>query len=394
LFFQTLDDKEECVGVYADGQIWYNDFPEHLTHTWKYTGSLKDQDVQYGWIVCEGRTLEDICPPDMVPTLKKAQKRFRAYIRSFELAKINMREHCIFDLVPTDFLKEFCEIKNKITEHVFKIHETPECYPHLNAVGMLLHKIKYQALVLNNEGCKSLHYSSRNSMRTKSLLAGPAYIDYNLFGTVTGRLTTYPASFPMLTVKKEFRQLLKPTNDWFLSLDYNAAEVRTFIALAGEEQPQEDVHEWHIKNLIDDELTREDAKIRFFAWLYNYDSNPDEFAAYQRDKLLGEWYEGGNLITPFKRKIQVDPRKALNYLIQSTTADAVLDRAVALDKYLEDKKSFIAAIVHDEVVVDLADEERSLVPEIKDIFATNKLDKFLVNLKCGKNYYDLKELHL
>ena len=394
MFFQTLDDKSECIGVYCDGALHYKEMPDNLTHTWSYTGSLKDNNIYYANILCQGLSLAEVCPPELEELLNKAQKRLRAYIKSFQLAKINMRNHCIFDLVPADFLKEFCEIKNKITEHVFEHYEVPECYEHLVDIYKLLHKIKYQPLNLNNEGCKNLHYSSTNTLRAKKLLNGPAYIDYNMFGTVTGRLTTRSNSFPILTVQKDFRKLLKPSNDWLLSLDYNAAEVRTFIALAGEEQPQEDVHEWHIKNLIEDELTRDDAKIRFFAWLYNYESSGDEFAWYQRDKLLDKWYEEGYINTPFKRKISVNRAKALNYLIQSTTADLVLERAVAIDRFLEDKRSFIACIVHDEIVIDLADEERELVPEIKEMFSANKLDKFLVSLQCGKNYFDLKDLEL
>ena len=166
------------------------------------------------------------------------------------------------------------------------------------------------------------------------------------------------------------------------------------MALAHEEQPQEDIHQWHIKNLIEEQLSREDAKVRFFAWLYNYDSNKEDFRHYRRDDLLAEWYKEGYAYTPFKRKIKVDKRKALNYIIQSTTADLVLDRAIMIDKYLENKKSFIAFIVHDEVVVDLSDEEKDLVPELKQMFSNNQLGNFLVNLKCGKNYYDLKELSL
>jgi hypothetical protein len=394
LFFQTLDDKSECVGVYCDGRLWYDELPSELTRTWKYTGSLRQPHIQYAWILCQGQTLEQVCPSELTEDLMRAQKKFKAYIKSFELAKVNMREHCLFDLVPQDFLKQFCEIKNKITEFVFKTHEVPACYEHLHNLQQLLYKIKYQPLKLNNEGCKNLHFSSINSARVKKLLNGPHYIDYNLFGTVTGRLTTYQKSFPILTVQKDFRKLVKPHNDWLLSLDYNAAEVRTFLSLAGQEQPQEDVHEWHIKNLIEDELTRDDAKVRFFAWLYNYDSQDDEFASYQRDTLLEEWYHDGHISTPFLRKIPVDRRKALNYLIQSTTADAVLDRALAIDAFLEDKKSFIAFIVHDEIVVDLADEERHLIPDIKELFAKNTMDTFLVNLKCGKTFYDLKDLNL
>ena len=394
MLFQTIDDKERCVGIYADGKLFYEKFPDDLTQTWRYTGSLKPNEVEYAWLYCNGESLNTVTPLELGAHLKKAQKRLRAYMKSFQLAKINMRDHCIFDLVPQDFLKEFCEIKNKISEHVFATYEKPLNYDHLYNVEKLLYKIKYQNLNLNNENCKELYYLSSNRTRANLFLQGPAHIDYNLFGTITGRLTTRSESVPILTLKKEFRKLIKPHNEWFLSLDYNAAEVRTFIALAGEEQPQEDVHQWHIKNLIEDELTREDAKIRFFAWLYNYDSSDDEFGKYHRNVLLDKWYKNGYITTPLKRKILVDKRKALNYLIQSTTADLVLDRAVKLDEYLEGKKSFVSHIVHDEIVIDLADEERHLVPEIKAIFAQNQLDTFLVNMKAGKNYFELDELQL
>lgn len=394
MIFQTIDDKERCIGIYTDGKLFYDNFPDNLTQTWRYTGSLKENTVEYAWLYCNGQSLDSVVPPEMGALLKKAQKRLQAYLKSFQLAKINMRDHCIFDLVPQDFLKEFCEIKNKISEHVFSTYERPDNYEHLESVEKLLYKIKYQNLNLNNENCKELYYLSMNRRRANLLLQGPSHIDYNLFGTITGRLTTRSESAPVLTLKKEFRKLIKPHHDWFLSLDYNAAEVRTFIALAGEEQPQEDVHEWHIKNLIEDELTREDAKIRFFAWLYNYDSNDDEFGKYHRDALLEKWYHDGHITTPLKRKILVDNRKALNYLIQSTTADLVLDRAVEIDEYLEDHRSFVSHIVHDEIVIDLADNERHLVPEIKSIFAKNQLDTFLVNMKAGKNYFELNELEL
>jgi len=392
--FQPIDDKSECIGIYADGTLFYKDFPTPLSRTWQYSASLEGHEIEFAYLYGEGKTLEELCPSALSEDLRKAQKRLKAYLKSFQIAKVNMRDHCIFDLVPEDFLKQFCEIKNRITQHVFETHDKPEVYPHLEHIHKLLYKIRYQSLNLNNENCKELYYSSINRNRANILLNGPRYIDYNMFGTITGRLTTRSNSFPILTVKKDFRRLLKPTNEWFLSLDYNAAEVRTFIALADEEQPQEDVHEWHIKNLIEDELTREDAKIRFFAWLYNYDSNDDEFGKYHRDRLLQEWYHEGYITTPFKRKIEVDKRKALNYLIQSTTADLVLDRAVALDRWLADYQSFVSHIVHDEVVIDLAEDERHLVPAIKNIFSENKLDKFLVNLTCGKNYYELQELKL
>ncbi len=173
MIFQAIDDKTECIGIYTDGQLYYNDFPHQLQQTWKYTGSLEKANIEYAWIFCEGLSLADACPPQYKDKLLSAQKRLGAYIHSFKLAKIDLRDHCIFELVPEDFLKQFCEIKNQITQHVFENYSKPDCYEHLRDVQKLLHKISYQNLNLNNEGCKHLHMSSRGSVRVKHLLNGP-----------------------------------------------------------------------------------------------------------------------------------------------------------------------------------------------------------------------------
>jgi DNA polymerase I-like protein with 3'-5' exonuclease and polymerase domains len=80
--------------------------------------------------------------------------------------------------------------------------------------------------------------------------------------------------------------------------------------------------------------------------------------------------------------------------MQSTTSDLVLDRAVALDKMLEGKKSKVSFIVHDEIVLDIHDEDRYLIPELKEVFQKNKLGNFMANVKAGKSYGELKELKL
>ena len=112
MIFQAIDDKTECIGIYCDGKLYFDNFPDQLTKTWKYTGSLKETDVEYGSLLAEGQSLADVCPVDLQPDLNRAQKRLQAYLKSFQLAKVDMRDHCIFDLVPQDFLKQFCEIKN------------------------------------------------------------------------------------------------------------------------------------------------------------------------------------------------------------------------------------------------------------------------------------------
>jgi hypothetical protein len=72
----------------------------------------------------------------------------------------------------------------------------------------------------------------------------------------------------------------------------------------------------------------------------------------------------------------------------------VIERAIVIDRMLEGKRSFISHIVHDEIVIDFAHEDRDLLQKIKEEFAQNRLGKFVVNLNAGKNYFDLEKLSL
>lgn len=395
MYFQTIDDKKECIGVYQDGELFFEEMPTDLQRTWKYSGALENSRAEYAWLYCGGQPLASACPEPLKEEYEAVAKKMRAYKRSFEIAKLDLHEHCFFDLVPHDFIVRFLEVKNKITEHIFEICERPSNYQFLDDVQKLLHHIKYQNLRLNNEECREIFVKSALRKEAQKYLNKQNYIDYNLFGTVTGRLTTKPNSFPILTMRKELRKLIKPHNDWFLSLDYNGAEVRTLLALAGNKQPAEDIHVWNLNHVLKrNDIPREEAKTIFFAWLYNPDSKAIDTDYYDREKILDKWYDDGYISTVFGREIKVDRRRALNYLIQSTTSDLVLERACRISELLKDKRSFVSHIVHDEIVIDLDNEERHLVPEIKEIFANNQLGRYLVNLSAGPNYLELNELKL
>ena len=396
MIFQTLDDKSECVGVYVDGKLHFDNIPNGLTKTWKYTGSVQDDLIEYAWLYTGGKNLQETCPENLKEELTEVQKTFKAYMKSFEIGKINLKDNCFFDLVPSDFLMEFCEVRNKITEHVFDTYEKPANYDHLDRVYKLLHKIRYQRLNINADDCRHLMTTTSDREDVRMLLNRKSpYVDYNLFGTVTGRLTTNRISNPILTLKSKFRELIKPTNDWFISLDYNGAEIRTFLALSGHEQPQEDIHHWNMRHLYaSTPVDRDEAKVMFFSAFYNNNDMSLNGSVYNREKILNESYKDNKVTTPFGREIEVDERRAFNYMIQSTTADLTLDRAVELDKALKGTKSHVAFIVHDEIVLDLHDEDKHLVPQLKEIFQNNKLGNFMANVKAGKNYGKLKELKL
>ena len=58
MIFQALDDKSECIGIYADGKLSFEDFPENLTKTWRYSASITDPAVEYAWIHAGGRNIK------------------------------------------------------------------------------------------------------------------------------------------------------------------------------------------------------------------------------------------------------------------------------------------------------------------------------------------------
>jgi DNA polymerase I-like protein with 3'-5' exonuclease and polymerase domains len=61
---------------------------------------------------------------------------------------------------------------------------------------------------------------------------------------------------------------------------------------------------------------------------------------------------------------------------------------------LQDKKSFVSFLVHDEFVLDVTNDEKNDIVEIIKILQDTPYGKFPVNVKAGKNYGELKKLNL
>ena len=106
------------------------------------------------------------------------------------------------------------------------------------------------------------------------------------------------------------------------------------------------------------------------------------------------YWSGGLVETMFGREIEADDKHALNYIIQSTTADLVLRQVIKINNFLKDKLSFIAFTIHDNIVLDIPDEERYIIPEMIEIFSDTTLGRFMVNVKAGKDFGNLRTLNL
>ena len=298
---------------------------------------------------------------------------------------------------------DLCEVKNRITEHVFQTIDKPKRYNFHRHVSMLLGDIASQPISIDKKKLLSYTKNPKISGQAKSVLDSPSYVRYNQFGTKTGRLTTNKNSFPILTLNKSLRSVIKPQNDMYVELDFNGAEIRTLLGMLNEPQPKEDVHQFHLQRIFNPSVTREQAKVYFFSWLYGSremsikQEGKELEKFYDREKLLKDFYDGNQVTTPYgKVMTDVSRHHALNYLVQSTTAELTLKQALKIDYLLrtQGSGSRIAFLIHDAIVLDLKKEDKHLLPLALLLMKSTNFGEFGVNTKSGKCLGTLKEFKI
>jgi hypothetical protein len=191
---------------------------------------------------------------------------------------------------------------------------------------------------------------------------------------------------------KGFRGIFSPHNGWYVELDYNAAELRTLMALSGLEQPDTDIHDWNMK--LVGGSSREQVKQDFFAWLYGSNQvDGTEFEkVYDTNKVKNHYWDGTMVRNRFGREILADEHHALNYIVQSTASDLVLRQALKVRDFLKNKKSFISFLIHDSIIVDLDIEDKDSIVEMARIFSDTIFGNFKTTVKIGKSLNNMKEV--
>jgi len=390
--FTVLDSKKECLGYYYSGDIAPEKTQDQFI-TWDYKSDFHEDYLEYTQLYALGKTLGEICPPHLQEEWARLQKKRASFQNALCTAKVDMNSVCAYDVIPQWFLKEYSQVKCDIIEWVYEKIERPSNYDKMLGLERLFDEIKSNPLRVDLGAMKGDVSSMVVRQNLKKLRGASNSISYNQHGSITGRLTLERDSFPILNLPKNFRKILKPTNDFFVEFDYNAAELRTLLATMNIEQPMEDIHDWNRRHIFRDGCTREEAKKRVFAWLYNPDSKDDLLnQSYDRDAVLSKYWDGTKVTTPFGREMEAGEHYALNYIIQSTTSDLVLEQVLKVREFLKESDSKIVFLIHDSFVLDIPAETRYNIPEIKNIFASNRFGKYRVGVKVGKDFGSMKEI--
>ena len=70
----------------------------------------------------------------------------------------------------------------------------------------------------------------------------------------------------------------------------------------------------------------------------------------------------------------------------------LLKSAMAVDKLLKKKKSFVSFCIHDSVVLDVSVEEKDLVEDLAKKFSETKFGDLKVNLSIGKDFGNMRKV--
>ena len=376
MILQTLDIKDNCKGIFHRGAFLFEGAEETANRyflAWKHSPMLEDENFRYLFLSLKD---DDLSTYSIDPELyEEYKKKMLAQGKAAATAKIDLTEECFFDLLPEHQLTKWFKMREQALHSLHKSTKREDDYDILHKAHVLTAEIGRQDLMF--EGKKGR-------------------VQYNIFGSATGRLTTKKGSVPIMTLKKEDRHKITPQNDAFVELDLNAAEVRTLMALSGREQPQEDIHAWVTENVFNGEIERSKAKVELFAWLYNPSSSESRFDEFFSRLIFRDFFapEDQVLTTPFGRRLAVDERKAQNYLLQSTTSDIVIQNAYKIMKMLKGKKSQIAFTLHDSIIIDMCKKDAIMLRKIKEQFEETPWGPFVSTCKIGKTFGDLKDLEI
>ena len=389
MIFSKIDNKNKCKNIYANNSV-HDEYASEMLHTWAYQPDLPT-GTKFLKLYVSGDECENYVLEKNKKQFGSLQSKIKNILKSYSTCGYDPREYCLDEMVDPEVIAEYFNIKNSMMQNILDTIPEPPNYEQLAKIEKITTDISTRELSLD----LSKIYNKQSDNRVKKLIKrysnDSAYINYNMFGTVTGRLSTFPSSFPVLTLNKEYRRVLKPNNDLFLEFDYNAFELRVLLALSGKQQPDIDMHEWNIQNIFRGIGTRQDAKKRIFAWLYNPDSIDYLLNRYyDKDKLLKDSYDGKHIKTIFKRTIESDNFHALNYLIQSTASDLFLEQVYKIFQLLDGKKSYISMLIHDSMVIDFAKEDFKLLEQLKDVFINTRFGNFKTGVKVGDDLSDLR----
>jgi DNA polymerase-1 len=250
------------------------------------------------------------------------------------------------------------------------------------------------------------------------------HANFHQFGAETGRMSCVDPNIQ--NVKKDKKGLNKynprkcfiPDNEDYklVSIDFQAQEMRCFLDAAGEQGVINDIMinnlDLHMvtANLMG--VSRDDAKGIGFGIIYGEGVNAlsetlktsVEAACHLRDLFFAKLPNAARLIRSLQMKAKhegfIETRygnilripqeyayKATNYFIQGTCAMHTKYAAIKVHNFLsKNSKSWIVALIHDEILIHMHKDDFGLLPEIQRLMIS-AYPQITLPMDCNETIY-------
>jgi hypothetical protein len=340
---------------------------------------------------------EQIMAGEYGPLLTSARMRAKGWLRVYDLIP-DRRELFTEGVFPQAWLNDYADLMDRALAPIWEnIDWYADFYAHAYRIAQMVISLDDYLVRINRDAVPM-------SMQKNDIFAGERHLGYRWDNSITGRLSTRPGAFPIHNLKKRYRGAIIPHNDAFLSIDFNAADLRSALLLTN---PNDDFSDVDVYDMVCDWLRiregdRAAMKQKVFVQLYaKHECDLQRVMGVRRLLESRTWTlpDGRTrILTPYNRVLTSrepleDLVQAFPLMMQATTNDAMLEAATRVHEFILEHglRSRICFLMHDEYVIDLAEEDADFIDLWIDWTKNTHHGKYAVNLKIGENYGDMQK---
>jgi len=304
----------------------------------------------------------------------------------------------INQIIPLSKLFESCEKVYDKVKSTIKL-KIPECFDFYNNTATNVFFLLEQAGL-------GVYYEPFNNMfKPKDPLFNiennSVLTSYNLYNATSRPTNAFNSvNFAAIPKSEQHRKCFRPTNDYFVELDFDGYHLRLLCEQIGYPLSSESAHTQLAKQYFNkEEITEEEydkaKQINFHAI---YGKIPEKYAFLEVFTKIDEFIKGlwteyetnGRVLAPISNKPftkalkDMNPQKLMNYIMQSleTSRNILILKEVL--RYLQNKKTNIVLYTYDALLFDFDKEDgKETLEQIKEILEED--GKYPVKFKYSKD---------
>jgi len=224
---------------------------------------------------------------------------------------------------------------------------------------------------------------------------------YNLYNATSRPTNAFNSvNFAAIPKSEQHRKCFRPTNDYFVELDFDGYHLRLLCEQIGYNLSSDSAHkqlakQYFNKEEITDEEYNQAKQINFHAI---YGKIPEKYAFLEVFTKIDEFIKGlwteyetnGRVLAPISNKPftkalkDMNPQKLMNYIMQSleTSRNILILKEVL--RYLDSKKTKVALYTYDAILFDFSKEDgKETLEDIQEILETGS--KYPIKFKYSNS---------